>query len=89
MLSQVLQPFWVMSAAAELVADQTKGSVKMRHQCRVKIYFVFYFFFQMGWTGRLLTSLYFQMATQTKGSLKYIEVTLLYHCSFKSKVKGA
>lgn len=34
MLSQVFQPFQVTSAAAELVADQMKGSVKMRDKCR-------------------------------------------------------
>lgn len=47
MLSQVFQPFQVVSATAELVADQIKGSVKMRYQCRAKMYP----FFKIRWGG--------------------------------------
>lgn len=53
MLSQVLQPFQVVSAAVELVADQIKGSVKMRYQCRAKMYP----FLKMKWDGLAFYSL--------------------------------
>lgn len=41
-----------------LVADQRRGSVRRRYQCRANVSVPYIIFFFVGWSGHLLISLY-------------------------------